>query len=126
MLSGNRLWRVRRTRYSYNILGLVKKGEIEKAEEVLQSMIDRRVYPDIFAYNALIKGYVLTSDARKAFKTFNNLKKRGLIPSDISYASMFAVCSRTCSVIKYHTVSFLSLAKVCSDRLLFLIIIVYC
>ncbi|XP_019863294.1 PREDICTED: pentatricopeptide repeat-containing protein At1g62590-like, partial [Amphimedon queenslandica] len=95
MLSGKRLWQVRRTRYSYNILGLVKKGEIEKAEEVLQSMIDRRVYPDIFAYNALIKGYVLTSDARKAFKTFNNLKKRGLMPSDITYTSMFAVCGRT-------------------------------
>ena len=38
-------------------------------------MIDRRVYPDVFAYNALIKGYVLTSDAKKAFKTFNNVSK---------------------------------------------------
>ena len=29
MLSGKRLWQVRRTRYSYNILGLVKKGEVK-------------------------------------------------------------------------------------------------
>lgn len=48
--------------------------QVEKAEEVFQRMIQRRIKPDVVTYNALLKGYAQRNDIRKAFNTFNDVR----------------------------------------------------
>ena len=44
-----------------------------KAQDVFKRMTERGIYPDVVAYNTLIKGYVVNNDAKNAFKAFNNV-----------------------------------------------------
>jgi pentatricopeptide repeat protein len=60
------------------IQGLLKEGEVSKAELVIQQMADEGVQPDKVAYYSMIHGYSSSGRRKEASKMFGKMKTCGL------------------------------------------------
>ncbi|KAL2554701.1 Pentatricopeptide repeat-containing protein [Forsythia ovata] len=76
---------------TYNILlkGYCQQLQIDKAEELIRVMIsDAGIEPDVVSYNTLIDGCILVDDSAGALAYFNEMRKRGITPTKISYTTL--------------------------------------
>ncbi|OIV90486.1 hypothetical protein TanjilG_18670 [Lupinus angustifolius] len=76
---------------TYNILlkGYCKQLQMDKARELLKEMIDDAgIQPDAVSYNTLIDGCILVDDSAGALAFFNEMRARGIAPTNISYTTL--------------------------------------
>ncbi|PKA63300.1 Pentatricopeptide repeat-containing protein [Apostasia shenzhenica] len=78
-------------RVTYNVLlkGYCAQLQIDKAEDLIRSMAaGAGIEPDVFSYNILIDGCILVDDSAGALAFFNEMRKRGIPPSKVSYTTL--------------------------------------
>ncbi|XVF76510.1 hypothetical protein PTKIN_Ptkin13bG0271800 [Pterospermum kingtungense] len=83
--------RVPANRITYNILlkGYCQQLQTDKAKELLREMADDAgIKPDVVSYNILIDGCILIDDSAGALAFFNEMRKRGIAPTKISYTTL--------------------------------------
>ena len=66
-------WKVKQLRFTRHITNLIKKGKVEEAREVFDSMKKTKVRAEAVVYNTMIAGYGRQGDMRTAFKLFNDV-----------------------------------------------------
>ncbi|KAK1316926.1 Pentatricopeptide repeat-containing protein [Acorus calamus] len=81
--------------YSSVVDGLCKKGYLEKALDVCESMRKRGIHPNIVTYNSVINCLCREGCFAEAFRLFDSLKQNNLHPTVITYATLIvALCRR--------------------------------
>lgn len=76
---------------TYNILlkGYCQQLQIDKAEDLMREMVDEAgIEPDVVSYNTLIDGCIVVDDCAGALTYFNEMRKRGIAPSKVSYTTL--------------------------------------
>ncbi|KAL8480581.1 hypothetical protein ACS0TY_026674 [Phlomoides rotata] len=76
---------------TYNILlkGYCHQLQIDKAEDLIREMVDEGgIEPDVVSYNTLIDGCILVDDCAGALTYFNEMRKRGIAPTKVSYTTL--------------------------------------
>lgn len=76
---------------TYNILlkGYCHQLQIDKAEDLMKEMVDEvGIEPDVVSYNTLIDGCILVDDSSGALTYFNEMRKRGIAPTKVSYTTL--------------------------------------
>ncbi|PIN18480.1 hypothetical protein CDL12_08852 [Handroanthus impetiginosus] len=76
---------------TYNILlkGYCQQLQIDKAEDLIREMVDEAgIEPDVVSYNTLIDGCILVDDSAGALTYFNEMRKRGIAPTKVSYTTL--------------------------------------
>ncbi|XP_073062908.1 pentatricopeptide repeat-containing protein At3g09650, chloroplastic-like [Primulina eburnea] len=76
---------------TYNILlkGYCQQLQIDKAEILIREMINEaKMEPDVVSYNTLIDGCILVDDSAGALSYFNEMRKRGIPPTKVSYTTL--------------------------------------
>ncbi|KZV35081.1 pentatricopeptide repeat-containing protein chloroplastic [Dorcoceras hygrometricum] len=76
---------------TYNILlnGYCQQLQIDKAEILIREMINEaKIEPDVVSYNTLIDGCILVDDSAGALSYFNEMRKRGIAPTKVSYTTL--------------------------------------
>lgn len=76
---------------TYNILlkGYCHQLQIDKAEDLIRQMINEAgIEPDVISYNTLIDGCILVDDSAGALTYFNEMRKRDIAPTKISYTTL--------------------------------------
>lgn len=76
---------------TYNILlkGYCHRLQIDKAEELMREMVEEaRIQPDVISYNTLIDGCILVDDCAGALSYFNEMRRRGIAPTKVSYTTL--------------------------------------
>uniref|UniRef100_A0A0E0Q3B9 DYW domain-containing protein n=1 Tax=Oryza rufipogon TaxID=4529 RepID=A0A0E0Q3B9_ORYRU len=68
-----------------------KCGSLEDAVSVFNSIGDK----DIVVWNAMINGYAMHGDSRKALEMFSQLRSQGLWPTDITFIGLLNACSHS-------------------------------
>lgn len=83
--------------YADIIKKLLKKHQIKEAIDVLEvRMIKQdKVKPENYIYNLVIGGCGRVGYTKTAFKLFNDMKKRGLKPTNGTYTALFNACSNS-------------------------------
>ncbi|CAK7325091.1 unnamed protein product [Dovyalis caffra] len=81
---------VRINSYTCSILlnGLCKEGQVEKAEEVLKSLVEYGLVPDEVIYNTIVNGYCQIGDMDRAILTIERMESHGLRPNCITFNSV--------------------------------------
>lgn len=74
---------------TYNVLlkGYCAQLQMDKARELIRSM-PAGIEPDVFSYNILIDGCILLDDSTGALAFFNEMRERGIPPSQVSYTTL--------------------------------------
>uniref|UniRef100_A0A0E0AF61 DYW domain-containing protein n=1 Tax=Oryza glumipatula TaxID=40148 RepID=A0A0E0AF61_9ORYZ len=75
-----------------------KCGSLEDAVSVFNSIGDK----DIVVWNAMINGYAMHGDSRKALEMFSQLRSQGLWPTDITFIGLLNACSHSGLVDEGH------------------------
>lgn len=76
---------------TYNILlkGYCQQLQIDKTEILIREMINEaKIEPDVVSYNTLIDGCILVDDSAGALSYFNEMRKRGIAPTKVSYTTL--------------------------------------
>merc|ERR1719456_1423866 len=70
-------------------------SSMARVPQLLESMRQERVEPDLVTYSSLVKGYCLAGDVRRGFKVFEEMKSSGkVLPDEIIYNVLMDGCAR--------------------------------
>ncbi|KAK9502591.1 hypothetical protein O3M35_011337 [Rhynocoris fuscipes] len=88
--------RLRQIEYAKLVKKLLNEKKLVEAVDVLETrMKTEKAKPDEFIFRLLISGCAKVGYTKKAFKLFNQMKKRGLKVKGGIYTSLFDACARS-------------------------------
>ncbi|KAK3211106.1 hypothetical protein Dsin_015812 [Dipteronia sinensis] len=65
--------------------GLCKRGEVEKAKDLMEELVTRGIEPNVVTYSTLINGYCINGMVDEALKVKATMEHKGFEPEVVTY-----------------------------------------